>query len=270
MEKRIAEAERVEGKGKGRANVEEDTGLGFIGGLTSNEGMGGGRRRTSRNSNSGSRSQDREGQGQGQGGGMVNSSSSSSTIQAFVAQGQNSSALSTTSLVPPPSLIGLGKSPSVRSSSLPQSQGGQGERSGSGGSSMMNAMREKEREKEHGLVLGSGGRTVSGESSHQFQELPTTTSTTGSPTQLQQTSPQLARMNSTAQSPQLYGGGNGNGNEKSGMVEEETPGVTNPLVGNLIGTDHENYVLMYNMLTGIRIGVRLTSHSSLPLSEEAD
>lgn len=28
------------------------------------------------------------------------------------------------------------------------------------------------------------------------------------------------------------------------------------LVGNLIGEDHVNYVLMYNMLTGIRIGVR--------------
>ncbi|KAF9447289.1 SAICAR synthase-like protein [Macrolepiota fuliginosa MF-IS2] len=28
-----------------------------------------------------------------------------------------------------------------------------------------------------------------------------------------------------------------------------------PLVGNLIGEDHVNYVLMYNMLTGIRIGV---------------
>ena len=30
-----------------------------------------------------------------------------------------------------------------------------------------------------------------------------------------------------------------------------------PLVGNLIGEDHVNYVLMYNMLTGIRIGVRI-------------
>jgi 1-phosphatidylinositol-4-phosphate 5-kinase len=27
------------------------------------------------------------------------------------------------------------------------------------------------------------------------------------------------------------------------------------LVGNLIGEDHVNYVLMYNMLTGIRIAV---------------
>ena len=31
-----------------------------------------------------------------------------------------------------------------------------------------------------------------------------------------------------------------------------------PLVGNLIGEDHVNYVLMYNMLTGIRIAVRPT------------
>jgi hypothetical protein len=29
----------------------------------------------------------------------------------------------------------------------------------------------------------------------------------------------------------------------------------NVLVGNLIGEGHVNYVLMYNMLTGIRIGV---------------
>ncbi|KAF9051633.1 hypothetical protein BJ165DRAFT_1401124 [Panaeolus papilionaceus] len=28
-----------------------------------------------------------------------------------------------------------------------------------------------------------------------------------------------------------------------------------PLVGNLIGEDHANYILMYNMLTGIRVGV---------------
>lgn len=32
-------------------------------------------------------------------------------------------------------------------------------------------------------------------------------------------------------------------------------GDDKPLVGNLIGEDHVNYVLMYNMLTGIRIGV---------------
>lgn len=32
------------------------------------------------------------------------------------------------------------------------------------------------------------------------------------------------------------------------------------LVGNLIGEDHVNYVLMYNMLTGIRIGVSCHSH----------
>lgn len=37
-----------------------------------------------------------------------------------------------------------------------------------------------------------------------------------------------------------------------------TPTPEMPLVGNLIGEDHVNYVLMYNMLTGIRIGVCLT------------
>ena len=36
---------------------------------------------------------------------------------------------------------------------------------------------------------------------------------------------------------------------------EEVPRV---LVGNLIGEDHVNYVLMYNMLTGIRIAVSRT------------
>jgi 1-phosphatidylinositol-4-phosphate 5-kinase len=37
----------------------------------------------------------------------------------------------------------------------------------------------------------------------------------------------------------------------------ERKGTEDPkvLVGNLIGEDHVNYVLMYNMLTGIRIGV---------------
>ena len=35
------------------------------------------------------------------------------------------------------------------------------------------------------------------------------------------------------------------------------------LVGNLIGEDHVNYVLMYNMLTGIRIGVSAPSYFSV-------
>lgn len=41
-----------------------------------------------------------------------------------------------------------------------------------------------------------------------------------------------------------------------------------PLVGNLIGEDHANYILMYNMLTGIRIGVSppsLGAHNILTL-----
>ena len=38
------------------------------------------------------------------------------------------------------------------------------------------------------------------------------------------------------------------------VPSKEEPHV---LVGNLIGEDHVNYVLMYNMLTGIRVGVRL-------------
>ncbi|KAF8591368.1 SAICAR synthase-like protein [Ramaria rubella] len=41
------------------------------------------------------------------------------------------------------------------------------------------------------------------------------------------------------------------------------------LVGNLIGEDHVNYVLMYNMLTGIRIGVsRCQAKMNRPLTED--
>ncbi|KAG9074679.1 Phosphatidylinositol-4-phosphate 5-kinase [Ceratobasidium sp. 370] len=41
------------------------------------------------------------------------------------------------------------------------------------------------------------------------------------------------------------------------------------LVGNLIGEDHANYVLMYNMLTGIRIGVsRCQAKVKRPLTED--
>ncbi len=42
-----------------------------------------------------------------------------------------------------------------------------------------------------------------------------------------------------------------------GAGQPETQESDQPLVGNLIGEDHANYVLMYNMLTGIRIGVSL-------------
>ncbi|KAI0743821.1 SAICAR synthase-like protein [Daedaleopsis nitida] len=42
-----------------------------------------------------------------------------------------------------------------------------------------------------------------------------------------------------------------------------------PLVGNLIGEDHVNYVLMYNMLTGIRIAVsRCQAKIRRPLTDE--
>jgi len=41
------------------------------------------------------------------------------------------------------------------------------------------------------------------------------------------------------------------------------------LVGNLIGEDHVNYVLMYNMLTGIRIAVsRCQAKIKRPLTDE--
>ncbi|KAF8921309.1 SAICAR synthase-like protein [Mucidula mucida] len=42
-----------------------------------------------------------------------------------------------------------------------------------------------------------------------------------------------------------------------------------PLVGNLIGEDHVNYVLMYNMLTGIRIGFsRTQAKIKRPLTDD--
>ncbi|KAI0075582.1 SAICAR synthase-like protein [Panus rudis PR-1116 ss-1] len=46
-------------------------------------------------------------------------------------------------------------------------------------------------------------------------------------------------------------------------------GQDKPLVGNLIGEDHVNYVLMYNMLTGIRIAVsRCQAKIRRPLTED--
>jgi 1-phosphatidylinositol-4-phosphate 5-kinase len=53
---------------------------------------------------------------------------------------------------------------------------------------------------------------------------------------------------------------------KSTVKETEDGG---PLVGNLIGEDHVNYVLMYNMLTGIRIAVsRCQAKIKRPLTDE--
>lgn len=45
-------------------------------------------------------------------------------------------------------------------------------------------------------------------------------------------------------------------------IKEPKREETRVLVGNLIGEDHVNYVLMYNMLTGIRIGVSLATWSA--------
>jgi 1-phosphatidylinositol-4-phosphate 5-kinase len=46
--------------------------------------------------------------------------------------------------------------------------------------------------------------------------------------------------------------------QKKANTEPKEKEETKVLVGNLIGEDHVNYVLMYNMLTGIRIGVSVT------------
>ncbi|KAI0063903.1 SAICAR synthase-like protein [Artomyces pyxidatus] len=51
--------------------------------------------------------------------------------------------------------------------------------------------------------------------------------------------------------------------------ELDTSGEARVLVGNLIGEDHVNYVLMYNMLTGIRIAVsRTQAKIKRPLTDE--
>ncbi len=50
---------------------------------------------------------------------------------------------------------------------------------------------------------------------------------------------------------------------RDAQVNRRTTMDDRPLVGNLVGTDHVNYVLMYNMLTGIRVAVS-TSIISFP------
>ncbi|KAG8907139.1 Phosphatidylinositol-4-phosphate 5-kinase [Tulasnella sp. 403] len=51
---------------------------------------------------------------------------------------------------------------------------------------------------------------------------------------------------------------------KSGSIDEDKP-----LVGKIIGEDHVNYVLMYNMLTGIRVAVsRCQAKIKRPLTDE--
>lgn len=55
---------------------------------------------------------------------------------------------------------------------------------------------------------------------------------------------------------------------RAGSASETGPGA-GVLVGNLIGQDHANYVLMYNMLTGIRIAVsRCQAKPLRPLTDE--
>lgn len=60
--------------------------------------------------------------------------------------------------------------------------------------------------------------------------------------------------------------------EREKEVRENLPGnveMEKVMVGNLIGEDHVNYVLMYNMLTGIRIGVsRCQAKMKRPLTDE--
>lgn len=45
--------------------------------------------------------------------------------------------------------------------------------------------------------------------------------------------------------------------EMAALTKASSKDDNKVLVGNLIGEDHANYVMMYNMLTGIRIGVSI-------------
>lgn len=55
---------------------------------------------------------------------------------------------------------------------------------------------------------------------------------------------------------------------RGGSGREDDRAAVGVLVGNLIGQDHANYVLMYNMLTGIRIGVsRCQAKAKRPLTD---
>lgn len=56
--------------------------------------------------------------------------------------------------------------------------------------------------------------------------------------------------------------------EAAAALTREKKGEDVPLVGNLIGEDHANYVLMYNMLTGIRIGVSASQQLDLFLHRQ--
>ena len=53
---------------------------------------------------------------------------------------------------------------------------------------------------------------------------------------------------------------------KAQQQEAASKDPEKPLVGNWVKEGHQNYVLMYNMLTGIRIAVRSTIRSLPPYS----
>ncbi|GAA5999444.1 hypothetical protein JCM5350_001122, partial [Sporobolomyces pararoseus] len=193
---------------------------------------------------------------------------------------------SSTSLAPP---VGIGRSPSLRSGS---GSGFPHARSGSGGSSLLRGDRNASVEGSSPLGAGAGGRrSVSGESAISQQNQPPVVQPPSSSSSASTLSPlhptsssqppssqPLARPSSSAgvlqrthsQAPTVS---YTNNNEKlidgaAEKGEEGTGGAGVPLVGNLIGTDHENYVLMYNMLTGIRIGVsRCQAKAARPLTD---
>ncbi|GAA5943316.1 1-phosphatidylinositol-4-phosphate 5-kinase [Sporobolomyces koalae] len=196
----------------------------------------------------------------GGGGGLSPSASSSSTIQALAGGGSSntrtsSALLSTTSLV--------SNGPSTNSNLLPvpvpPPGGSQHERRGSVASSYV------ARDRDSLLVGASMGGRRSVSTGNGVEERSTAAMHSSSPASRQGPSSLLQRSRShlnpiahdKSEHLELLGGGNDE-KEKSAI----------PLVGNLIGTDHENYVLMYNMLTGIRIGVsRCQAKAARPLTD---
>lgn len=72
----------------------------------------------------------------------------------------------------------------------------------------------------------------------------------------------------SASSPKQAAGASGKPDRKATVRRKETE-EAKVLVGNLVGEGHRNYVLMYNMLTGIRVAVsRCQAKIKRPLTEE--
>ncbi|GJN89381.1 hypothetical protein Rhopal_002361-T1 [Rhodotorula paludigena] len=77
-----------------------------------------------------------------------------------------------------------------------------------------------------------------------------------------------AQLAAATSAPTLATAQGGRQKSRAAGADREDELGAGVLVGNLIGQDHANYVLMYNMLTGIRIGVsRCQAKAKRPLTD---